>query len=147
MMERNVGAAGVVRGSAVRAWALERRIILCNGSRFATVHEIESLPFDRISLELETIHHRYNLPDHGSVNRARYPWSKGMQAPPEIYAARLWEYPFAILEGEPEGKTCADIGCGMSAFTLYLHACGTVTGVDPDLFTQGVKASLRKLAR
>ncbi len=28
--------------------------------------------------------------------------------------------------------TCADIGCGMSAFTLYLHFTGTVTGVDPN---------------
>lgn len=103
------------------------------GSRFATVDEIESLPFNRISFQLEQIHHGYGLPDHGDVNRARYPWSKGFQGSPEIYAARLWEYPFAILEGEPEGKTCVDIGCGMSAFTLYLHSVGKAIGVDPEL--------------
>jgi len=120
-------------------WAFCREYLKLNGSRFATVDELESLPFNRISLELEAIHHEFGLPDHRGVNLVRYPWSQGMQSPPEIYAARLWEYPFAVLEGEPEGKTCADIGCGMSAFTLYLHACGTVTGVDPDLFTHGVK--------
>jgi SAM-dependent methyltransferase len=82
------------------------------------------------------------LPDHSDVNELRYPWSRGMLSKPEFYAARLWEYPYAILAAElSPGLKVADIGCGMTAFTIYLkeHARCDVTGVDPDVFEVGLR--------
>ncbi len=109
------------------------------GSRFATSEEVQSKDFQNILGDLRRIHTTYSLPNYRSVNQARYPWSIGMQLGSEIYASRLWEYPFAILEGQPcQERKCVDIGCGTTAFTLYLRDCSNVVGVDPDIFKSGM---------
>ena len=110
------------------------------GSRFAQVGEIQTLAFQEVLSRLEGIQNQYDLPDFRPVNLERYPWSKALQTGSEMYASRLWEYPFAILEGQPEGKTCVDVGCGMSPFTLYLRDISKeVIGVDTDLKPSGSK--------
>jgi SAM-dependent methyltransferase len=90
---------------------------------------------DRISVD-------FQLPDHSDVNELRYPWSRGMLSKPSFYAARMWEYPYAILAAElSPGLKVADVGCGMTAFTIYLkeHAGCDVTGIDPDVFDAGLR--------
>lgn len=112
-----------------------------NGSRFATLEEIQTESFQNIIKEVCRLHREFGLPDHREINAARYPWSVGMQSEPnvqgaEVYAARLWEYPFCILAAELEsGMLCADIGCGMSAFTLYMRyqSSPASLGVDPNV--------------
>jgi hypothetical protein len=111
-------------------------------SRFATADEVRSPEFAAINKVLDQISVSFHLPDHADVNALRYPWSRGMLSTPEFYAARLWEYPYAILAAElVPGLKVADIGCGMTAFTIYLkeHAGCDVTGVDPDVFEAGVR--------
>jgi SAM-dependent methyltransferase len=111
-------------------------------SRFATLEETLSEDFLRLSRVFDELTRRYDLPDHSDVNRERYPWSVGHLGKPELYAARMWEYPFALLSAELQpGMKCADIGCGMTAFTPYLQdvAKCDVVGVDPDLFESGIK--------
>ena len=111
-------------------------------SRFATADEVRSECFAEINRVLNEISVSFDLPDHSDVNLLRYPWSRGMLSKPEFYAARLWEYPYAILAAElSPGLKVADIGCGMTAFTIYLkeHAGCDVTGVDPDTFESGVR--------
>ena len=109
-------------------------------SKFATAAEVRSPEFAEINKVLDRISVSFDLPDHSDVNELRYPWSRGMLSKPEFYAARLWEYPYAILAAElSPGLKVADIGCGMTAFTIYLqeHAGCQVTGVDPDTFAAG----------
>lgn len=111
-------------------------------SRFATAEEVSSPEFAAINKVLDEISVSFKLPDHSDVNELRYPWSRGMLSKPEFYAARLWEYPYAILAAElAPGLKVADIGCGMTAFTIYLkeHARCDVTGVDPDVFEVGLR--------
>lgn len=111
-------------------------------SRFATLEEVRSPEFAAINKVLDQISGSFHLPDHSDVNELRYPWSRGMLSKPEFYAARLWEYPYAILAAELiPGLKVADIGCGMTAFTIYLkeHAGCDVTGVDPDVFEAGLR--------
>lgn len=111
-------------------------------NRFATVEEVRSAEFTSINKELDRISVEFNLPDHSDVNELRYPWSTGMLSKPAFYAARLWEYPYAILAAQLKpGLKVADIGCGMTAFTIYLkeHAQCEVIGVDPDVFEAGLK--------
>jgi SAM-dependent methyltransferase len=111
-------------------------------NKFATAEEVRSLEFSAINKVLDQIAVSFNLPDHSDLNQARYPWSKGILSKPAFYAARLWEYPYAILAAElSPGMKVADIGCGMTAFTIYLkdHSKCEVTGVDPDVFETGVK--------
>ena len=111
-------------------------------SRFATAEEVRSPEFAAINKVLDEISVSFQLPDHSDLNELRYPWSRGLLHKPEFYAARLWEYPYAILAAElsPDLKV-ADIGCGMTAFTIYLkeHARCDVVGVDPDVFEAGLK--------
>jgi SAM-dependent methyltransferase len=111
-------------------------------SRFATVDDVRSPAFASINTVLDRLTAQYDLPDHSDLNKERYPWSVGMVGTPALYAARLWEYPFAIQAGElARGMQVADLGCGMTAFTLYLrdHAGCNVVGVDPDVFASGLK--------
>jgi len=111
-------------------------------SKFATVDDVRSAEFATINNVLDEISVSFNLPDHSDVNELRYPWSSGMLSKPAFYAARMWEYPYAILAAElSPGLKVADIGCGMTAFTIYLkdHARCDVTGVDPDVFEAGLK--------
>jgi SAM-dependent methyltransferase len=111
-------------------------------SKFATVEDVQTPEYDGINRRMEALAAKYGLSDHTEINERRYPWSKGMLKSPAFYAARLWEYPFAVLAADLEpGMAVADIGCGMTAFTTYLkeEAGCDVTGVDPDLFEAGVK--------
>lgn len=95
-----------------------------------------------INKEIDRLYAAFDLSDHTDLNAERYPWSVGMLGKPAFYAARLWEYPFAILAADlSPGMKVADIGCGMTGFTVYLkEAAGCdVTGVDPDIFEEGNK--------
>jgi len=111
-------------------------------TRFATIEDVMSEDFMSISRVLDQITVEYNLPDHSDVNQERYPWSAGLLSSPAFYAARMWEYPFAILSAELQpGMRCADIGCGMTAFTIYLKKIAEceIVGVDPDIFDAGIR--------
>ncbi|HSE17308.1 MAG TPA: class I SAM-dependent methyltransferase [Pyrinomonadaceae bacterium] len=111
-------------------------------NKFATVAEVRSADFAAINKRLNEISVDFNLADHSDLNKIRYPWSDGMLEKPAFYAARLWEYPFSILAAELKpGMKVVDIGCGMTAFTIYLkeHSGCEVTGIDPDVFEAGVK--------
>lgn len=111
-------------------------------SRFAVVEDVRTPEFQSIISDMSRLCARYELSDHAELNAERYPWSIGLLDRPAFYAARLWEYPFAILAADLKpGMQVADVGCGMTAFTLYLKECAgcVVTGVDPDLFDAGVK--------
>jgi SAM-dependent methyltransferase len=111
-------------------------------SKFAIVDDLKLPEYAAIIKDLDQLNAKYELSDHTDLNASRYPWSVGMLRRPAFYAARLWEYPFAILAAdlEPEMKV-ADIGCGMTAFTIYLkdHAGCDIVGVDPDVFEAGTK--------
>jgi SAM-dependent methyltransferase len=111
-------------------------------SRFATAEEVRSPDFAAVNEVLDRISVDFQLPDHSDVNELRYPWSRGMLSKPSFYAARMWEYPYAILAAElSPGLKVADVGCGMTAFTIYLkeHADCDVTGIDPDVFDAGLR--------
>jgi SAM-dependent methyltransferase len=111
-------------------------------SRFATADEVRSPDFAAVNEVLDRISVDFQLPDHSDVNELRYPWSRGMLSKPSFYAARMWEYPYAILAAElSPGLKVADVGCGMTAFTIYLkeHAGCDVTGIDPDVFDAGLR--------
>ena len=111
-------------------------------NKFATAAEVRSAEFAAIIKRLDEISVAFKLPDHSDLNKIRYPWSAGILSQPAFYAARLWEYPFSILAAElSPGMKVADIGCGMTAFTIYLkeHSRCEVTGIDPDVFEAGVK--------
>jgi SAM-dependent methyltransferase len=109
-----------------------------SASRFATLSDIQTPEFKTINDRLDDLNKKYTLSCHADINETFFPWSVGMYENPQIYAARLWEYPYAILSAELEpGLSCADVGCGMTPFSLYLkeHSACDVTGFDPDLFS------------
>jgi SAM-dependent methyltransferase len=111
-------------------------------SRFATVDEVMLPEYLAITRAMSQIHERYALPDHTELNAARYPWANPLLGKPALYGSRMWEYPYAVLTaGLEPGMKCADVGCGMSAFTVYLKEVAgcEVVGVDPDVFESGVK--------
>lgn len=105
-------------------------------NRFATAEEALSAEFLGISTGMQELHHRYQMPDHTTVNRERMPWATGVLSPPELYASRLWEYPWAIMVSElSRGMSCVDLGSGTSPFPLYLKEVeqAHVIIVDPDI--------------
>ena len=90
-------------------------------SRFATPKEALSTEFLTISKAVERFHHQYQMPDFSKVNKERMPWANGVLSPPEFYASRLWEYPWAILAAElSPGLDCVDVGSGTMPLPLYL---------------------------
>ena len=110
-------------------------------SRFATVDEVRSTEFMSLSRILDQLTTRYNFPDHSDVNQERYPWATGLLSSPAFYAARMWEYPYAILSAELKpGIRCADIGCGMTPFTVFLKEIAKceVVGIDSHIFDVGI---------
>ena len=116
----------------------EQRFLV--GSRFATVGETLSEEFLQLTRVFDRIAVEYDLPDHSDVNLQRYPWSRPHLSTPELYAARMWEYPYAIKVAEVSpGYRCADIGCGMTPFTFFLahETQCDVVGVDPDVYPKG----------
>src|SRR4030042_3220278 len=110
--------------------------------RFATQAEVKTDKFMKINKKIDQLTHEYKLIDHSDINRERYPWAKGLYHKPECYAARLWEYPYAILSANLKSKMkCLDVGCGMMPFLIYLRdieKCDAV-GLDPDFFNSGLK--------
>lgn len=109
--------------------------------RFATREEVMSEDFQALRNTLNRINVEYTLDDFTDINHERYPWAEGLLESPEMYAARLWEYPYAILSARLKpGMRCVDVGCGMTAFTIYLKevALCDVVGADPDLFESGI---------
>lgn len=111
-------------------------------TRFACQEDVRSPEFAPFIKILNEIMAKYSLYGHLDDNRKRYPWSLPYLGKPALYAARLWEYPFALMSAELEpGMICADIGCGMTAFTLYLKEIAhcRVLAIDPDIFDSGIK--------
>lgn len=105
-------------------------------SKFATQEEIFTAPYQAINRDLLELQNRYQLQDHAGLNRERFSWAGEVPQRPIFYAARLWEFPFAILAGDLKpGMQVADVGCGNTPFTAYLaQQAGpqNVTGYDPD---------------
>ena len=119
-------------------------------TRFATVDEVMSNEFMAINKAMDEISVRYMLADHSDVNAERYPWSQGLLNTPAFYASRLWEYPFSIISADLKpAMKAADIGCGMTAFTVYLKEVAgcDVIGADPDLFDSGTKYKAHGVSR
>ena len=110
------------------------------GSRFATVGEALSEDFLQLTRKFDQLAVEYDLPDHSDVNLQRYPWSLPYLSTPALYAARMWEYPYSVKVAElcPAHRV-ADIGCGMTPFTVFLAhetECDVI-GVDPDVYPKG----------
>lgn len=115
-----------------------KKEILEKASRFASVEDVLDPEFQTINNRLDLLNKKFQLSCHEEFNAKLFPWAVNLYAKPQIYAARLWEYPFAILSAELEpGLTCADIGCGMTPFSIFLkeEARCDVTGFDPDFFS------------
>lgn len=111
-------------------------------SRFATIEEITSESFMALNRELDRITVEYKLPDHSDLNQNRYPWAVPMLSVPALYGSRMWEYPFALIAADLRpGMKCVDVGCGMTAFTIYLKEVEKcqVIGTDPDFFATGTR--------
>lgn len=107
-------------------------------SRFAKKEDIFSPHFVAINEALNRFHKKFNLIEHAGLNAERFNWIGELPEPPSYYAARLWEFPFAILSGDlRQGIKVADVGCGNTPFTAYLAdiaGAENVTGFDPDYF-------------
>ncbi|WP_317899499.1 class I SAM-dependent methyltransferase [Aurantibacillus circumpalustris] len=105
-------------------------------SKYAEISDLSDARFVEINKAIEALNLKYNLPDHATLNKARFLDNPIINASGTFYGARMWEYPFAIINAElKEGMTCADIGCGSTPFTPYLASVtgqNTVTGFDND---------------
>jgi ubiquinone/menaquinone biosynthesis C-methylase UbiE len=114
-------------------------------SRFATVEEIFTAEFEKINEQLAILHHKYKLQDHEDLNKSRFDWWQKISYKPMYYAARMWEFPFAISEADLQlGMKVADVGCGNTPFTALLaEKVGpqNVTGFDPDYIEDESKES------
>lgn len=121
---------------------LNQKIVKLLYSKFAVVDDLATPDYRSINQSVAGLYAKFDLSDHTDLNAERYPWSVGMLDKPAFYASRLWEYPFCILSADlAPGMKVADIGCGMTGFTLYLKdvAGCDVTGIDPDIFEEGNK--------
>ncbi len=105
-------------------------------SRFAKFEEIFSEEYQNINTELIELQKQHNLQDHEEINKSRFHWAAKFAEKPMFYAARLWEFPYAIHEAKLEpGMKVADVGCGNTPFTALLAkrvGAKNVTGFDPD---------------
>lgn len=111
-------------------------------SHFASVNELQSKDYKAVWKNINTLHSSLNLPDHSEINKMRYPWSINMLTKPQMYASRMWEYTYAIISSKVKANDrCLDVGCGMSAFTVYLkdHVGARVVGTDPDFIKGSIK--------
>ena len=111
-------------------------------TRFARIEEALSEKYMTLNRELSRIASHYRLPDHSDLNQARYPWVVPLFGKPAIYGSRLWEYPYAIISSElKKGMKCADMGCGMTPFSIYLKEISgcQVVGVDCEIFPAGTR--------
>ncbi len=107
-----------------------------SNSRFAQYEEIFSDEYTILNNQLIEIQKIYNLQDHETINNERFNWMDKVTAKPLYYAARMWEFPYAIYEANLEqGMKVADVGCGNTPFTALLAqkvGAKNVSGYDPD---------------
>lgn len=107
-----------------------------SNSRFAHAEEIFSEDFNPINDRLAALHKHHQLQDHEALNKERFNWVNKIKYHPIYYAARMWEFPYAIIEGNiVQGMKVADVGCGNTPFTALLAELAgakNVTGFDPD---------------
>lgn len=111
-------------------------------SEFATVEELQRPEYRKVAQKLEEIHVGLQLPTHEELNTEQFPWAHTEHPSGVQYAPRLWEYPYAILNADLKpGLRCADVGCGMTPFTVYLKdvAKCDVVGFDSDLYEEGYR--------
>lgn len=105
-------------------------------SRFAKYEDIFSDEYTAINKKLIELQKKHQLLDHTDLNKERFSWSDKITAKPMYYAARMWEFPYAIIEASLEkGMKVADVGCGNTPFTALLAdivGAENVTGFDPD---------------
>jgi len=105
-------------------------------SRFAQYEEIFSEEYSTLNQELIELQKKFNLQDHETINKERFSWANKITAKPMFYAARMWEFPYAIYEADlKQGMKVADVGCGNTPFTALLAdkvGAKNVTGFDPD---------------
>lgn len=105
-------------------------------SRFAKYEDIFSEEYAAINEKLIGLQKKHQLQDHTDLNKERFSWADRITAKPMYYAARMWEFPYAIIEANLEkGMKVADVGCGNTPFTALLAdivGAENVTGFDPD---------------
>jgi SAM-dependent methyltransferase len=105
-------------------------------SKFAEISDLNDPLFKEVNAKLQELNILLDLPDHTQLNAERFNNEPLIMNSGTYYGARMWEYPFAIINAEiKQGQKIADIGCGSTPFTLYLaDQAGpkNVTGFDND---------------
>ncbi len=114
-------------------------------SRFATSEEIFTERFSELNDRFAALHKKFNLQNHEELNKERFSWADRIKYTPMYYAARMWEFPYAILEADLQtGMKVADVGCGNTPFTALLAekvGAKNVTGYDPDYIQDDTQES------